>query len=309
MSLQKQKLAIITTRNSNVDDIRFTVGTAAKDRSPPINMKYVTKRDEKGNEISVEPFQIKLPKLSYRLMTREDKDGNETYTLSGTLKGVDPFGQEHSTGDDETSALYNFLLDLENKIKTEAKKANVKWFGKKNIEAVIDASFKRIISVSKNKEDKEPNGKYPPSILIKVQSYKNKQGEMVVNFEDLVDESGKSIPLTYESIPDVFYNGIEAALTITGSIYTISGTNYGVTWRMNMGKIYSQNRMRAADVFADDEETTTTSNVNIASNTQQSYEEQQPEEEEETRPTTPVKQVTQSVAPNAPARKKRSAAV
>lgn len=302
MSLQKQKLAIISPRNSNVDDIKFTVGTAAKDRSPPINMKYVTKRDEKGNEISVESFQLKLPRLTYRLMTREDKDGNQTYTLSGTLKGVDPFGQEHSTGDDETSALYNFLLDLEAKVKSEAKKANVKWFGKKNSEVLIEESFKRIISVSKNKEDKEPNGKYPPSILIKVQTYKNKNGDMVVNFDDLVDENGKSISLTYEDIPSVFYNGVEASLTITGSIYTISGTNYGVTWRMNMGKLYSQQRMRAADVFADEEETTN-SNVNTQSNTEVQ------EEEEETRPTTPVQQVIQPSAPNAPARKKRSAAV
>jgi hypothetical protein len=51
------------------------------------------------------------------LLQREDeKSGNVSYSLIGSLKGCDPYAKDRSTNDDDMSKLYNFLLDVREKL-------------------------------------------------------------------------------------------------------------------------------------------------------------------------------------------------
>jgi len=201
------------------------------------------------------------------LLQREDeKSGIVSYSLIGSLKGCDPYAKARSTGDDEMSKLYNFLLDLQEKLIQAATENSSKWFGKKRGEESIRDSFneRSILSVSsdKNGDEYTPNGKYPPSFRLKIPVY---DGRIAM---DVVDASTKPVFLTIDSLRSVFPKGVAANLIVSGSIYII-GQSFGVTWRVSMAQVFPQTRLTAASAFeavldeesAENEETAETVNA------------------------------------------------
>jgi hypothetical protein len=273
--------AIVNVRNVDVNSLSFVVGPAKAGRNPSINIKM----DGQKN------VQFRLPKMSYRLLTREGDNGSTTYTLTAGLKGCDNYGRDRASDSDEIGRLYNFLMDLENKIIQAAVENSPKWFGKKRSEEALRDSFKKIINVSSDKVDGEyvPNGKYPPSFRIKVPVY---DGKVSV---DVIDNKGNPVYVTPESLPAVFPNNVEANLVVGASIYVIAGGGFGVTWRLTYAQVFPHSRMSAAAVFMTDEEETpaaeeATDSVPV----------------EAPRPVTPVDQpAAAGAAPAAPARRKR----
>jgi hypothetical protein len=181
------------------------------------------------------------------LLQREDeKSGNVSYSLIGSLKGCDPYAKTRSTGDDEMSKLYNFLLETQEKLIQAATENSSKWFGKKRGEESIRDSFndRSILSVSSDKVGDEyvPNGKYPPSFRLKIPVY---DGRVTM---DAVDASAKPILLTVDSLRSVFPKGVAANLIVSGSVYII-GQSFGVTWRVSMAQVFPQTRLTAASAF------------------------------------------------------------
>lgn len=279
-------MVTVDARTLDVNKVSFVVSPAKPGRNPTINMKY------DGSN-----FQIKLPRMNARLMTREGDDGKTSYTLSMALSGCDNYGREPG-GDNDTGKVYNMLSALEKKILDGAVEGNAKWFGKKRSDGVIQESFKKMVRLSSDKIDGEyvPNGKYPPSFYIKVPVY---DGKVTVDSDGIIDGKGNPIYVTPQTLATVFPNNVEVAAAVTGSIYVMAGGGFGVTWRLRCARVYPQARLSAASIFRDEED-----------EVQQSEETQQETEvptEETQRPTTPVDQPIPASTPSAP-RKRRAAA-
>lgn len=231
--------AIINIRNIDVNNINFVVGQAKNGRNPSISIKY-----------SGQNLQLRLPrmKLPGGISIREsEQNDNKSYSLMGSLTGADPYGKERAAGSDDLAKLYNFMLDLEEKIIASAFENSVKWFGKKRSEEAIRDSFKKLLRLSVDKIDGEyvTNGKYPPSVIVKVPVYDNRVST------EVVDNRGNPMYMTPSSLPSVFPKGVEANLVVSGSIYNVNGS-FGVTWRLTYAQVFPQQKMTAANVFADD---------------------------------------------------------
>jgi hypothetical protein len=254
-------------------------------------MKY---GDDEKNKYA---FQLLLPQAPVRYMSRTDqKTGDTSHSLSYTLVGCDPYGTERSTGTSEIASLYNSLLDLENAVVQAAIENSVKWFGKKRSEEGIREGFKRIINVSTDKIDGErvPNGKYPPSWYIKFPIY---DGEIKMGPKGLVDHNGNPMAVTPDTLDRVFPKKAQAQVAVVGSVYTMAGGGFGVSWKLRAAKVYSESEVDAAELFS--------SPVKYDETPVDDFEAQ----EDNQRPSTPVEQPIQSApAPSAPARKKRSGA-
>jgi hypothetical protein len=163
--------------------------------------------------------------------------------LIASLKGCDPYAKEEST-DPEMGPLYNFVLKLQGMIVQWATENSPKLFGKKRSEESIRDSFKSLLSVSTDKVGDEyvPNGKYPPSLRLKIPVYDSRVTM------DAVD--GKMVPyhLTEDSLKSVFPKYVEANLVIAGNMYVI-GQSFGLTWSIKFAQVFQPSRLTAAAIF------------------------------------------------------------
>jgi hypothetical protein len=229
--------AIVNASNANIDLVTFTEAKRNKQGGLGVSFRYDNQN-----------FSLRLPRMAFPggLLQREDDKGTVSYSLIGSLKGCDPYGKARSTNDDEMSKLYNFLLDLQEKLIQTATENSPKWFGKKRGEESIRDSFndRSILSVSSDKvgDSYTPNGKYPPSFRVKLPYY---DGRISM---DVVDASTKPVFLTVDSLRSVFPKGVAANLIVSGSVYII-GQSFGVTWRISMAQVFPQTRLTAASAF------------------------------------------------------------
>ena len=231
--------AIISTRNFDINRITFVVGQAKNGRNPSINMKY------DGQSMS-----LRLPRLAFPggvLVREDDKTGTTSYTLIGSLRGCDPYGKERASDSDEVGKFYNLMQDLKERIIQTAVENSVKWFGKKRSEEVIRESFKDLMRLSVDKVDGEyvPNGKYPPSVTLKIPVYDGR-----VNM-DIIDPRGNPVYTSPASLQGTFPKGSESNLVTTASIYVMAGGGFGVTWRVSHAQVFPQSRVTAASIFSD----------------------------------------------------------
>jgi len=219
-----------------------------------------------------------------------EQSDTKSYSLLGTLTGCDSYGKDRVPETDDITRLYNFILELENKIIAAAVEGSVKWFGKKRSEEAIRDGFKRLLVISADKVDGErkPNGKYAPNLKVKIPVYDNR-----VNV-DVVDNRGNPVTIYPNSLKTVFPPQIEANLVVSGSIYTMAGGGFGVTWRLTYAQTFPQQRLTAASVFAEeiengDDEPEATQEATQSEIPQQQTEVPQDEEEADAPPPVPVK--------------------
>lgn len=276
---------IVNVRNFDVNKLSFTVGPKKPGRMPTINMKY-----------EGQPFNLRFPnKMSVRMFARTDEtSGNTSYTLLTNMKDCDAYAREKAAGTTDVESLYNLIVfDLKQKILNTAEEKCKEWFGKARARAALEDAFKDMYRVSGDRIDGEyvPNGKYPPSMTIKIPVYDNKVST------DVINESGNPVYLTPDTLGKVFENNVEVNIVASPSLYIMAGGSFGVTWRLNYAQVFQRSRLNAASVFGTLSETEATNTVV----------EEESQQEETVRPATP-EQTPASQQPSAPARKKRSAA-
>ena len=194
-------------------------------------------------------LQVRIPRIYYPagVVVREDeKSGQRNYTMLASLKGCDSYAKERSTDGSEVGQFYNFLLDLTEKVIQHSIVNSGKWFGKTKSEPVLRETMKPILTPSVEKVNGEwvPNGKYPPSLRMKISIWDGQVGM------DAVDANGGVIELTESNLEQVFAKRIEARMVITPSIY-VTGTGFGVTWRVVHAKVFPPSRVGAKAAFAD----------------------------------------------------------
>ena len=194
-------------------------------------------------------LQIRLEKTTYPMGVniRENENGT-TYTMSLSLRGCDAYAKERAGADaGSTGTLYNFLQDLQEGVLQHSAKNSKKIFGKDRSLEVLRDTMKSFISPSVEKVNGEwvPTGKYPPSLKMKVPVY---SGEVAM---DVTDHLGKRVEMDIGNLATVFPKRCEASIVVTPSIY-VTGTGFGVTWRISYAKVSPPTRMTAADVFKDE---------------------------------------------------------
>ncbi len=194
-------------------------------------------------------LQIRIPKSMYPMgVNIKENDNGMTYQMSLTLKGCDPYAKERAGSDaGEHGLLYNFLLDMQEKLLQTANTQSVKWFGKARSRDVLLDTMKQILSPSVEKVDGAwvPSGKYPPSFRMKVPVY---NGEVSM---DVVGTDGKPVAVDLDNLPTIFPKRCEASIVVSPSVY-VSGQGWGVTWRITYARVSPPQKMSAADVFADE---------------------------------------------------------
>jgi hypothetical protein len=230
--------AIITSSTLDINKVSFGDIRLNKAGGKSVPIKY-----------SGQNLQIRLPKMMYPMgVNIRDTDNGTTYQLSATLKGCDAFAKDRATAEaGELGTLYNFLLDLQEKLLQSATAQSVKWFGKSRSEVVLRDTMKSFLSPSVEKINGEwvPTGKYPPSFRMKVPVY---DGQVSM---DVVSHDGKPIEVTPDNLAQVFPKRVEASIAVAPSIY-VTGQGFGVTWRIIFARVSPPQRMTAAQVFADE---------------------------------------------------------
>jgi hypothetical protein len=225
---------------SNLDVSKITFGdirmNKAGGKSIPIRFNNV-------------PLQIKLDKTTYFQGVNVKETPNGTaYEMKLSLRNCDPNAQDRAGVEvGPIGVLYNFLLDLQEKVIQEGVKNSKKWFGKDRSESLVRETMKTFLGPSVERINGEwvPSGKYPPGLKMKVGVY---DGRVAM---DVTDHMGKAIPVDVNNITEVFPKRIDASVVVAPSIY-VTGTGFGVTWRVTYARVSPPQRVTAADVFKDE---------------------------------------------------------
>jgi hypothetical protein len=261
--------AIISQNNLDVSKITFGDIRMNKAGGKSIPIKY-----------NGQNLQIRLEKATYfqGINVKETPNGT-AYEMKISLRNCDPYAKDRAGPEvGSTGNLYNFLLDLQEKVIQEGVKNSKKWFGKDRSESLVRETMKMFLGPSVERVNGEwvPSGKYPPGLKMKVGVY---DGRVSM---DVVDHQGKPIAVDVDNITEVFPKRVDASVVVAPSIY-VTGTGFGVTWRVTFAKVSPPQRVTAADVFKDEIEEES-KNPSVAAGAYEyaaaTEEEQQPQEEE-----------------------------
>jgi hypothetical protein len=230
--------AIISQSNLDVSKISFGDIRMNKAGGKSIPIKF--------NNV---PLQIKLDKATYFQGVNVKETPNGTaYEMKLSLRGCDPYAKDRAGAEAGSVApLYNFLLDLQEKVIQEGVKNSKKWFGKDRSESLVRETMKMFLGPSVERVNGEwvPSGKYPPGLKMKVGVY---DGRVAM---DVTDHLGKPVVIDVDNITEVFPKRVDASVVVAPSIY-VTGTGFGVTWRVTYARVSPPQRVTAADVFKDE---------------------------------------------------------
>lgn len=246
--------ATVNVTKINANDIEFSDPKKNKNNgSVSIGLKY--------NKQNV---QFRIPQITFPggllVKDNENKDGSvsTSYMLSASMTGGDPYNKDLSADSAETAKMYNFMHVFEEHIINTAVKNSAKWFGKVRSADSIRDTFNRFISLSVDKIDGVwvPNGKYPPSLRLKLPVYDGKESDRKIIAMEAIDSDGNDIPLNVDNLTSVFSKGTSAKMILQASVY-ISGQGFGITWKPTYAQVYQRKKASARDFFksdSDDEE-------------------------------------------------------
>lgn len=264
--------AVVSLTKISASDIQFADPKRNKDTGAvSVGLKY--------NNQNV---QFRLPRVSFpgglTVKQNTNKDGSVTtsYVLRASLPGGDPYGKERSSDTSDTAKLYNFLFDFQEHLIKTAVKNSPKWFGKTRSEDSIRDSLNRFLSLSVDKTENgwEPNGKYPPSLQMKLPVY----GEKIAL--EVIDDADNDVPLTLDNLTKVFTKGSSATTVVSAQVY-ISGQGFGITFKPSYAQVQQRKKMTARDFFKCDEDDKEESAAAKPADEEDEEEEVEQKEEEE----------------------------
>ena len=288
--------------SENLDITRVVIGEIRQNKAggKTVPIKY-----------NGQALQVRIPRIYYPagLVVREDeKTGQRNYTMLASLKGCDSYTKERSTDGSDVGQFYNFLLDLSEKIIQHSMSNSGKWFGKSKSEAVLRETMKPILTPSVEKVEGEwrPNGKYPPSLRMKISIWDGQVGM------DAVDANGATIELSEANLEQVFAKRVECRMVLTPSIY-VTGTGFGVTWRVVHAKVFPPSRVGAKAAFADikepDEPVAEKEEALDLPVSEETEAEEESQQENKVRAVTPPTAAPATTTPAAPKKRRAAAAV
>ena len=298
---------VLPVSKIDVNKISFVQAAPKAGRIPGINIKY-------GGQ----NLEIRLPRMTstFGASSPNKNDDGPKNNLGMSLTGCDPMGSARSDESNDVGRFYNFLIDLQDKI-LNAAIANIKWFpllpnGKRLTEQNVRDNMKPLLRlhtiVDPSTGDRVPSGKYAPTISFKIPIFENRVTM------DIIDNKGLPVYTTPSTLDKVFPARVDANLIATPSIYIMSGGTFGVSWRIKYAQVFSQARVTAADLFADDiedddEETAPAdTQTHVPTSAETAVDVEIPEHPEEVTPAPAPAPVPIPEAPVSSVRKRRPAA-
>jgi hypothetical protein len=236
--------AVINVTKINASDIQFAEPRKNKNGGVTVGLKY--------NNQNVE---LRIPQVGFpgglKVSQNTNKDGSvsTSYNLMASMTGGDPYNSQLSTDPSDTAKTYNFFHELEKQLIKTATDRSVAWFGKKRSEEVTAATFNKFITCSNDKtpDGWVPNGKYPPSLKIKLPVYDDKV------FMEVIDQNENDVEVSIDSLQNIFTKGASGKLVLKAQVY-ITGQGFGLTLKPSFCQMITRKKMTAREAFRDDED-------------------------------------------------------
>ena len=169
------------------------------------------------------------------------------YSCELSFRGMDE--------NEDLSGFHDKLLELENKIIDAGVENGTSWFklskAKLNRD-VIGTKFGNMVKVSLDKETGEPNGKYPPTIKLKVPCRDNVWESKLYNTEKEPYTINGSDP--EHNIENIIVKGAKAKCIMTCVGLWIASGNYMCQWKLTKAEIDVPESAGGNDFLPDSDE-------------------------------------------------------
>ena len=147
-----------------------------------------------------------------------NSDGPKKYTMNLSFRGMEETPK--------VKQFYEKVQEIDEKLVSDAVKNSLPWFKANHKREVVKALYSPTIKVSKDRETGEPDGKYPPTIKIKLPTRDGKFTCEVYNSQreevDLLTTLGKGAK-------------VKALIQCTGIWF--AGGKFGLSWKVVQMKV------------------------------------------------------------------------
>jgi len=171
---------------------------------------------------------VQTPKMSlpWNMGCYRGPEGNQppTYKLDLSFKGME--------NDPKIKELHDMIEKIDKRMLKAGAENGLAWFKKKDMnEEVLKALYTPMMKLSIDKNTGEPDGKWPPSVRIKVPNYDGKFSCEVFDTEkNEIDTS---------NLENVLVRGCEVQSLIECSSVWFAGGKYGLSWKIVQMKVQS----------------------------------------------------------------------
>ena len=151
ITITNSKMSLIKGKNIDVSKVTFSTPRVLDNGAKLVYLNYA------GGRLSIQTPWMSMP---WKMGVYTEGDYPK-YSVDLTFKGMDE--------DPELQGFHDKLQELEEKIIDGGFDNSVSWFKKKpSSRDVVDALFNRIVKVSTDRDTGEPDGKWPPTMKLKV---------------------------------------------------------------------------------------------------------------------------------------------
>ena len=213
--------ALIKGKNIDVSKLSFSQPRVLDNGAKLVYMNY------DGGRLSVQSPWMSLPwKMGVYTEGEYPK-----YSIDLSFKGME--------SDPDLQAFHDKLQEVEEKIVDAGFDNSVSWFKKKkSTREVVEAIFNPILKVSKDKETGEPDGKWPPTMKLKVARKNgvwesNRDKPLVVK-----DQSGKQYKINSEdNLEDIFKKNTRLRVKMSCVGLWVASGNYMCQWQLTHAEV------------------------------------------------------------------------
>jgi len=215
----------------NTENIRFSPVKTLAHGGKSIYVNY------NESSIFLQPPELEIPFDSGNFYPQEKNPSSGKYTVKVSLKGHD--------SDPQFNAFYDKMMEMDGVLKQAGVDNSVAWFKKKAMTMdTIENIYTPMVKISMDRETGDPDGKYPPSFIFKVNQY---DGDVKCKFfdgdkkainvskPDGEDYQKVGISIPYKDSMSIPHEGIfKKGSLVKGvlrcnAIWIVNG-NFGCTW-------------------------------------------------------------------------------
>ena len=215
--------ALIKGKNIDVSKLAFSQPKVLDNGAKLVYMNYDSGR------LSIQTPWMSLP---WKMGVYEPDDGGPPkYSVNLSFKGME--------NDPDLQAFHDKLQEVEGKIVDAGFDNSVSWFKKKKTtREVVEAIFNPILHVSKDKETGEPDGKWPPTMKLKVARKNgvwesNRDRPLVVK-----DMSGKQYKINSEdNLEDIFCKNTRLRVKMSCVGIWVASSSYTCQWQLTSAEV------------------------------------------------------------------------
>lgn len=213
--------ALIKGKNIDISKLAFSQPRVLDNGAKLVYMNY------DGGRLSVQSPWMTLPwKMGVYTEGEYPK-----YSIDLSFKGME--------NDPDLQAFHDKLQEVEEKIVDAGFDNSVSWFKKKKTtREVVEAIFNPILKVSKDKETGEPDGKWPPTMKLKVARKNgvwesNRDKPLVVK-----DQTGKQFKINSEdNLEDIFCKNTRLRVKMSCVGLWVASGNYMCQWQLTSAEV------------------------------------------------------------------------